>query len=91
VCKAPGATLAPPSFQSHLAFSLLMLSTGFGCLNRPARIRPVRTLISVLLLFFPEATPQRSHNLAGCLPFPRRKGGVNTSSARICFCVSTRS
>jgi hypothetical protein len=33
VCKAPGATLAPPSFQSHLAFSLPMLSTGSGCLK----------------------------------------------------------
>jgi hypothetical protein len=30
VCKAPGATLAPPSSKSHLAFSLPMLSTGYG-------------------------------------------------------------
>jgi hypothetical protein len=43
VCKAPGATLAPPSFQSYLAFSLPMLSTGFGVYDRPAKIRPVRT------------------------------------------------
>jgi hypothetical protein len=28
VCKAPGATLALLSFQSHLGFSLPMLSTG---------------------------------------------------------------
>jgi hypothetical protein len=33
LCKAPGATLAPHSFQSHLAFSLPMLSTGYGCLK----------------------------------------------------------
>jgi hypothetical protein len=39
-----------------------------------------------MLLFFPEATPQRSPNLAGSLPFPQPKGGVNTSSARLCFC-----
>jgi hypothetical protein len=30
VCKAPGATIAPPSFMSYLAFSLPMLSTGSG-------------------------------------------------------------
>jgi hypothetical protein len=36
VCKAPGAALAPPSFQSNLAFSLPMLSTRSGFL-RPSR------------------------------------------------------
>jgi hypothetical protein len=36
VCKAPGATLAPPSFQSHIACILPMLSTGSGFL-RPTR------------------------------------------------------
>jgi hypothetical protein len=53
VCKAPGATLAPPSFQSHLLFSLPMLSTGSCHLNRPAKLRPVRTLISTVIVFFP--------------------------------------
>ena len=41
VCKAPGATLAPPSFQSHLDFSLPMLSTGSGFL-RPTRENSAR-------------------------------------------------
>jgi hypothetical protein len=36
VCKAPGAALAPPSFQSYLAFTLPMLSTG-SCFLRPTR------------------------------------------------------
>jgi hypothetical protein len=41
VCKAPSATLAPPRYQSHLAFSLPMLSTGFGCL-KPTREKSAR-------------------------------------------------
>jgi hypothetical protein len=52
VCKAPGATLAPPSFQHDLAFSLPMLSTGFGCLKPTAKIRSVRTLISIDTVFY---------------------------------------
>jgi hypothetical protein len=56
VCKAPGATFAPPSFQSHIAFSLPMLSTGYGFSDRPAKTRPVRTLISTVIVF-PEAMP----------------------------------
>jgi hypothetical protein len=51
VCKAPGATLAPPSFQFHLAYSLPMLSTGSGCLKPTREIRPVRTLISNVIVF----------------------------------------
>jgi hypothetical protein len=34
VCKAPGATLAPPIFRSHLAFNLPMLSTRSDCLKQ---------------------------------------------------------
>jgi hypothetical protein len=45
VCKAPGATLSPPSFESHLAFSLLMLSTGFGCL-KPTRENSARAYLN---------------------------------------------
>jgi hypothetical protein len=41
VCKAPGATLAPPIFQSHLAFSLPMFSTGSDCL-KPTRENSAR-------------------------------------------------
>jgi hypothetical protein len=33
VCKALGAKLAPPSFQSHLACNLPMLSTGYSFLR----------------------------------------------------------
>jgi hypothetical protein len=51
VCEAPGATLAPPSFHAHLVFSLPTLSTGLVCLNRHAKIRPVRTLISIVIVF----------------------------------------
>jgi hypothetical protein len=72
MCKAPGATLASPSFQSHLAFSLPMLSTGSGCLNPTREVRPARTLICNILIF-PEATQQRSPNLARSLTSPRRK------------------
>jgi hypothetical protein len=35
VFKAPGATLAPPSFLSYLAFNLQMLSTGPVFLKPP--------------------------------------------------------
>jgi hypothetical protein len=41
VCKALGATLAQPSFQSHLAFSLPMLSTGSSYL-KPTREKLAR-------------------------------------------------
>jgi hypothetical protein len=40
----------------------------------------LQSLVTVGYLFF-----------AGGLLFTRRKGGVNTSSARLCFGVSTRS
>jgi hypothetical protein len=55
----------------------------------PPPPRRRRAPISTLIVF-PEVTPQRSPNLASSLTFPRRKGGVNTS-ARLCFCVPTRS
>jgi hypothetical protein len=65
VCKAPGATLVPPSFQSLLAFSLLMLSTGSGCL-KPTRENSARAYFNnYFYCFFPEATPPRSPNFAG--------------------------
>jgi hypothetical protein len=67
-----------------------MLSTGSGCLKPTRENSAVRTLISTVIVF-PEATPQRSPNLAGSLPFLRQKGGDNTSSARLRFCVPTRS
>jgi hypothetical protein len=90
VCKAPGATLAPPSFQSYLAFTLPILSTGSGFLI-PTRENSGPAYFNYYsYYFFPEATPQRSPNLARSLTFPRRKGGVDTS-ARLCFCVPTRS
>jgi hypothetical protein len=41
MCKAPGATLAPPNFQYYLAFTLPMLSTGYGFL-RPTRENSAR-------------------------------------------------
>jgi hypothetical protein len=54
VCKAPGATLAPPSFQSHLAFSLPMLSTGSSCLKLPTRDNSARAYINqYYYCFFP--------------------------------------
>jgi hypothetical protein len=44
-----------------------------------------------MLLFFPEATPQRSPTLVRILTCPRRRGGVNTSGDRPCFyCVPAR-
>jgi hypothetical protein len=53
MCKAPGATLAQPSFQSHLAFSLPMLSTGFGCL-KPTRENSARAYFNqYCYCFFP--------------------------------------
>jgi hypothetical protein len=42
VCKAPGATLAPPNFQSNLAFSLPMFSTG-SYFFKPTRENSART------------------------------------------------
>jgi hypothetical protein len=64
VCKAPGAALAPPNFQSHLAFTLPMLSTGSGFIKPTREISargPERMLQLVLLLFFPEATRAANH------------------------------
>jgi hypothetical protein len=64
VCKATGATLAPPSFQSHLAFHQPTDVVGRIWLFQtdPRKFGPC-VLKLVLLLFFPEATPQRSPNL----------------------------
>jgi hypothetical protein len=60
VCKAPGVTLVPPRFQSHLAFSLPMLSTGIGCL-KPTREDSARAYFNYYFSCFPdEATLQRS-------------------------------
>jgi hypothetical protein len=74
VCKAPDATLAPPSFQSHLAFNLPILSTGSGCSNRPAKIRPVRTLISIVTVFL-RGNAATLTRLSEELTFPTVKGG----------------
>jgi hypothetical protein len=51
VCKNPGATLAPPMFQSHPTHSLPMLSTGSGFLADSRKFCP-RVPYSVFLLCF---------------------------------------
>jgi hypothetical protein len=51
VCKAPGAALAPPSFESYLAFNLPMLSTESGFL-RPTREISARAYFNQYCYFF---------------------------------------
>jgi hypothetical protein len=77
VCKAPGATLAPPSYPSYLAFS----SLAYRCCrpdkvvkDRPAKIRPVRTLISIVIVFS-RGNAATLTSLSGELNFPTAKGG----------------
>jgi hypothetical protein len=85
VWKAPGDKLAPPSFYPHPAFSLPMLSTGSDFKTDPRKFGPL-VLQLVMLLYFSEATPQRSFASAASIqPCPWRKGGVNKSIARLCF------